>query len=445
MIGRKNEIKLFESVLESNSSTFIAFYGRRRVGKTFLVRNYFDDYSGVDFISFTGNKARTSRQEVSLFKKVLNKKFKYKDSISSWFDIFYAIENIIRSSSKEKKIVFLDEIPWLDKKNSEFLSEMSNFWDTFAATRNDVIFIVSGSSGSWMSKMILKDKGSLYNRVVHKVHLKPFSLKETKDYLNIVKNVRGLELNQLLHAYFCFGGIPFYLNLYDPLISFEDNIEKIFTDKFYNDEYDILIESMFSNSKVHKEIFNKLINKKGQIRELILDKQFNFKTYDKALDELIYSDFISLETTVVNRNYRAYFLIDEFIHNYYNRDFNSCRKGLRFEKVILKEMSKLKKILNEEKVEVIFDFNLENVQIDLVIIGEYNVYMLEIKCQEHGKYDVLKPYLTHLEKRESVLTDYLAQRHYRSKKIIKGFITVNGLSKGKNTRGLLDISLSDFI
>ena len=79
---------------------------------------------------------------------------------------------------EEKKVIFIDEIPWLDTPRSGFLSALEYFWNSFASARKDVLLIICGSATSWIINKVLKNHGGLHNRVTYRIHLQPFTLYE---------------------------------------------------------------------------------------------------------------------------------------------------------------------------------------------------------------------------------------------------------------------------
>lgn len=440
IIGRKAEILKLNGIMMNLHSSFIAFYGRRRVGKTYLIRKYFKENKDVDFFSYTGSQKRTSREEIAKFKKLLKKKG-LNSSVSSWFDVFKSLEEFCENSNKEKVVIFLDEIPWLDKKNSNFISELSDFWNEFGILHDNLILVVSGSSGSWMNKMLLKDKGILYNRVHHKFHLKPFSLKETQEFMAHYKKI-NLDPRELINLYMIYGGIPYYLERYDSNKSFIENLN--FDNNFYEEEYDILINSIFGSNQGHDNILKRLIGKKAQNKEFLEKGNLDKKTYNRSLEELVNSDFIYKLHSYKERKIFSYLLVDEFIQNYYNRNLNHTIKGLRFEKIILKNLEDLKKELNINECEVFFDLNYKNTQIDLVLIAEDICFLFEIKYY-NSKYTITNDYYTKLLKREENLIDWLKLKRYTKKKIKKCFVSVEGLTQNRNSSDFIDIKISDFL
>ena len=174
LIGRDKEKQILQNTLYEEYSQFVAVYGRRRVGKTFLIREAFENR--FDF-QFTGAANLTARKQLVRFRRAL-KEHGQKDTpeLTNWGDAFSELKRFIMSLPEGKKVVFLDELPWMDAPRSGFLSELESFWNGWASARKDIVFVVCGSSTSWMVKKIIKNKGGLHNRLNHRISLSPFPL-----------------------------------------------------------------------------------------------------------------------------------------------------------------------------------------------------------------------------------------------------------------------------
>lgn len=174
LIGRDKEKQILQDALRSEYSQFIAVYGRRRVGKTFLIR---ESYGYQFAFQFTGAANTSTRKQLARFRNAL-KAHGLKDVplLTNWIDAFYELERYLDSLPEGKKVVFLDELPWMDAPRSSFLSELEAFWNGWASGRKDIVFVVCGSATAWMVKKILKNKGGLHNRLSHRIPLRPFSL-----------------------------------------------------------------------------------------------------------------------------------------------------------------------------------------------------------------------------------------------------------------------------
>ena len=174
LIGREKEKRILQNALNEELSQFIAVYGRRRVGKTFLIR---EAYNYTFHFQFTGAANTNARKQLARFRMAL-KEHGLTDvpNITNWMDAFSELKRFISLLPEGKKVIFLDELPWMDAPRSGFLAELESFWNGWASARKDIVFVVCGSSTAWMVKKIIKNKGGLHNRLTHRIALKPFTL-----------------------------------------------------------------------------------------------------------------------------------------------------------------------------------------------------------------------------------------------------------------------------
>ena len=224
LIGRKEELRELNDAFKSEYSEFVAVYGRRRVGKTFLVREAFNyeftfQHTGVAKEKVTGQLAafRTSLID-----------YGYKDcpELASWPDAFNALKVVIKSSRKKKKVIFIDEISWMDTPKSNFVSALEHFWNSWCSARKDVLLIICASATSWIINKVIKDRGGLHNRVNTQIYLMPFTLKECEEYLQS-RNIR-INRYQILTLYMVMGGPAFYWSLLQRGKSAAQNIDNLF-------------------------------------------------------------------------------------------------------------------------------------------------------------------------------------------------------------------------
>ena len=208
LIGRENEKKELLSVMNSYNSEFVAVYGRRRVGKTYLIRETFN-YKFT--FQHTGMANTTSKKQLTSFRdSLIEQGAKEVPKLSNWLEAFSELKRFLNNSADEKKLVFIDELPWLDTPKSDFLSALEYFWNGWATARKDIVLIVCGSATSWIVEKIINNHGGLHNRLTKRIKLNPFTLKECEALVNS----RNLALNraQIVEAYMVIGGIPYYWN-----------------------------------------------------------------------------------------------------------------------------------------------------------------------------------------------------------------------------------------
>ena len=176
LVGRHNEVHILQKAIKSNRPELIVVHGRRRVGKTFLIRSVYRDHM---IFEFSGIKNAPINQQLKNFINRLSRA--PKSPPQDWIDGFeLLIQQINRSRLKKKKVIFIDEFPWLDTHKSNFLSAFDNFWNRFASNREDLVVVVCGSAASYMINKVIKNKGGLHNRLTHQVQLTPFNLHETE-------------------------------------------------------------------------------------------------------------------------------------------------------------------------------------------------------------------------------------------------------------------------
>ncbi len=317
--GREKEINKLTSIVSSDKSEFVAVYGRRRVGKTFLVRQYFND----DFSFFvTGLNQVSYKEQLQNFHTSLQQKSKKEISFpANWFEAFSNLQRVIEKDKKKKKIIFIDELPWFDMARTGFLGALEHFWNHWASGRNDIILIICGSAASWIIRKIIKNKGGLHNRITQRIKISPFNLHETNLFLKS-KNV-NLNHHQTIELYMIYGGIPYYLDSYKKDMSLSQNINTTLfdTDGALADEFENLYASLFKNYKRHLEVVEVLSKKKkGLNREEIL-KDVSLKdggTFTDILTELEESGFIRKYQYYQNKKQFLYQLIDFYTLFYFN-------------------------------------------------------------------------------------------------------------------------------
>ena len=269
LIGREKEKQVLLNALNEEYSQFIAVYGRRRVGKTFLIRETFENR--FDF-QFTGAANLTARKQLVRFRRAL-KEHGQKDTpeLTNWGDAFSELKRFIANLSEGKKVVFFDELPWMDAPRSGFLSELESFWNGWASARKDIVFVVCGSSTSWMVKKIIKNKGGLHNRLNHRISLNPFPL----GLCEKLAQSRGIVLNrkQILEAYMIFGGVPYYWSLLQKGTSITTEIDRLIfsPNGELHDEFEMLYASLFKKPEPYVHVIELLAKKKtGMTRQELL-------------------------------------------------------------------------------------------------------------------------------------------------------------------------------
>ena len=271
IIGRKKEIALVQSLKDSKKSEFLAVYGRRRVGKTFLIRQVFADDFTFQLTGLANNKLQW---HLGNFHRAFVRQNPHHPPFTpaqNWFDAFQRIMDLIEASNQPKKVIFLDELPWLDTPNSGFMTALEHFWNSWASARTDIILIVCGSAASWIINKLLKNKGGLHNRITQRIKLEPFNLAETATFFKS-KNATFEQL-QIAQFYMALGGIPYYLDMINVGESAVQNINRLCFEGSgaLRIEFDSLYASLFKKSNNHIAVIEALAQKSsGMNREELI-------------------------------------------------------------------------------------------------------------------------------------------------------------------------------
>jgi AAA+ ATPase superfamily predicted ATPase len=271
LIGRKEEYLLLSKLKENNTSSFVAIYGRRRVGKTFLIRETF--HNQFDF-QLTGIANSNTAQQLLNFSIAL-KKHNYSAESQpipkNWLEAFQQLITLLEKSPRKKKVIFLDELPWLDTARSGFIQALEHFWNSWASARNDILLIACGSAAAWMINKLINNKGGLHNRITHRIRLNPFTLGQCEAYFK--NRSAKFDRYQILLIYMVMGGIPFYLDQIDTSLSADQNIDRLCFQKdgLLRGEFNNLFHALFQKAEGHIAIIEALSEKgKGLTRNEIL-------------------------------------------------------------------------------------------------------------------------------------------------------------------------------
>lgn len=271
IIGRSSEIRLLNEYINSEHSEFIAVYGRRRVGKTFLVKSLFQK----DFAFYmTGLANSDLKNQLRNFADAFSQYFPKASTpkIKSWFEAFTLLRDNLKKV-KGKKIIFIDELPWFDTVRADFVSALEHFWNSWAADQKDLKLIVCGSATSWMMNKLINNHGGLHNRVTHQIRLSPFTLKECEEFFKS-RNF-SMARTEIALYYMIFGGIPYYLTLLRNDESLAQNVDRLFFSEEgeLRNEFKNLYKALFKQSDKYIEIVRVLAKKaKGFTRNELLNE-----------------------------------------------------------------------------------------------------------------------------------------------------------------------------
>ena len=297
IIGRREEIRELERCERSRKSELVCIYGRRRVGKTFLVEQTFSNYFAF---RATGVESGNTRTQLKSFHQRLKEAGdKSRAMPRDWFEAFSRLEKVLESeevtrSVNEKKIVFLDEFPWFATARSDFLEAFGEFWNRCGTLHGNYVFIICGSATSWIIKNILEDTGSLYNRVTSQIFLQPFSLRETEMFMED-RNF-GWSRRQIAECQMVFGGLPYFLDLLNPSESLTWNIDALVfrPHALLRNESKKLLESTLKKSPAYNEIMQLLaLHNYGMLKsECFSQLELSQGTFSRAVEDLVKCGYV---------------------------------------------------------------------------------------------------------------------------------------------------------
>ena len=364
ILGREKELDILKEAALDDRSRFIAVYGRRRIGKTFLIREAF----GYRFtFQHAGLSDGGIREQIFAFESsIKDAGGTFSDKAKNWLEAFEDLKELIRLSREERKIIFIDELSWMDTQNSDLIVALENFWNGWASARKDIVLIVSASATSWMINKVIHNKGGLYNRLTDRIGLGSFTLAECEKYVKACK--LSLNRDQILQYYMIFGGVPYYWTFLRKGLSIPQNVDRILFDKEapLKDEFEHLYSSIFRYPETYIRIIKTLGCKKvGMTREELISASGipNSGNLSKKLEELESCGFIRKYTSYGKKSKAAvYQLIDHFTlfyyqfmekgvtdPNFWSGQINTSKinswQGLAYERVVLRHIFQIKKKL----------------------------------------------------------------------------------------------------
>jgi len=315
MVGREEEIEELRMIAEGDRSCLVVVYGRRRIGKTFLIREAFN-YSFT--FSHTGMEKGTLAEQLRQFRESLVD-YGWTDCPvpRTWIEAFALLKRFLAGRGTGRKIVFIDELPWMDSPRSSFLRAFEHFWNGWCSARKDIVLIVCGSATSWMTQKVLRNKGGLFNRASRTINLQPFALHDCEAYVR----EKGIVMSrrELVEAYMVFGGVPYYWSLLDKRFSFAQNLDRLYFSPSGElvPEFRRLFESVFRRPEPYLRLVAALGKSSGGMtrEELARDaKVCNTGKLTRWLHELERSGFIKVFLPFGKRKKGAvYQLVDAFV------------------------------------------------------------------------------------------------------------------------------------
>ena len=394
VIGRKHEIMQLQEFYNSGKAEFVAVYGRRRVGKTFLIDEFFDRQYAF---SVSGILGGAHVEQMSAFVLAM-RQIGYQGGVfDSWLDAFYILGELLEKQlvANQRCVIFIDELPCFDTPRTGFINAFSHFWNTWGQRHREVLLIVCGSATTWMTKNIIDSYGGLHNRITREMHLHPFTLAETEQML------RAMQINwdrlSILHIYMIMGGIPYYLSLLNRGESVTQAIDRLYfsANASLQNEYKRMFASLFKSPEPYLDIVQVLsTTKKGMSRDDILKalgKKDNGHVTE-YLQNLIKCDFVRyyfVKTKKIKKTDGLYQLVDFFtiFHNtfltrpisdehYWSHNLQTPLMntwlGFAYERVCMAHIPKLKQALGIDRIATEYyswrsKESVDGAQIDLLI------------------------------------------------------------------------------
>lgn len=437
IIGRKNEIAELKRCYKSGRAEFVAVYGRRRVGKTFLIDELFHDDMTFHHTGLSPydrqRKVSTKDQLQNFYFSLLRHGMEGIVQPKSWMEAFFLLEKYLETSyNGSRQVVFIDELPWMDTARSGFLTALEAFWNGWGNTRHSLMLIVCGSATSWMLDSLINNKGGLYGRLTGEIRLAPFTLKECEDFY-ASHNITMSRYN-VAQAYMILGGIPFYMNFFNPALSLAQNIDALFfaRNAKLGDEFNRLFNSVFDHAEECMNIIRMLGRRHaGYTRKEIAEKTGINPNgeFTKMLKALISSDFVlryvPFEGSPREEHYKltdsfCWFWLhfkegkrinqeDYWQHHLRESDVSAWR-GVAFEEVCLQHIRQIKQALqigavaSTESAYIIKGDKEENgMQIDLVINRDDDVVNLCEMKYSASPYVITQAYAQRLAARKETL------------------------------------------
>lgn len=468
LVGRLQEKKSLENALASPAGELIAVYGRRRIGKTFLIRSVYEKRIAFEF---TGVHNARMQEQLESFGFALKKAMGSPVDLevpASWTTAFRSLENFLTPLvQKQKKVIFFDEFPWIHTPKSNFLRAFEHFWNSWASKHSNLTVVICGSAASWMIRNIVNNKGGLHNRVSIRIRLLPFTLSETEAYLK--SRSVNLDHYQILQLYMAIGGIPQYLKAVQPGESAMQVIDRIFFTKHgpLKEEFNNLYESLFDSSAHHVAVIRLLAGRsKGMTRNEIIAASglSSGGTATKVLTELEESGFITPYVPFDKTSKEVIFRLSDEYSLFYLKFIEKSRatgtgtwlrlsegfswrswSGYAFEALCLKHIPQIKKslgistIYTEESVWRYVPHNGQpGAQIDLLLDRrDHCMNVCEMKFSTDD-FTINKKYSEELKQKRTVFIDKTKTR----KTIFLTMITTYGVVKNPYYKELIQCELT---
>lgn len=442
MIGRSREIDELNYLYNSGKAELVAIYGRRRIGKTYLVDETFKGritfrHAGLSPVD-EDKKGMLKAQLEHFYYSLLLQGMKKSKKPGNWLEAFYMLEKFLEEiDDGSRQVVFLDELPWLDTPRSGFMTAFEGFWNTWGCHRNNLMVVVCGSANSWILDNLINNHGGLYNRVTYEIKLAPFTLCECEKFFES-KNVK-LSRYDIVQSYMILGGVPYYMGYFQSGMSLAQNVDNILFSKQgkLREEYERLFASIFSNPEVMKKIVGLLFTRNAGFTRSEIAENVGINdggTLSQSLNALIASDFVVKYVPFGKGKKEHYKLVDPFclfyLHfidkknkieeKFWQQNLSTQQiiswRGFAYENVCFNHVAQIKKKLGISGVITTHSAwskradDVEGMQIDLLISRNDNVVnMCEIKYYG-DEFTVNKEYYQVMLRRQEILAKELSPR-----------------------------------
>ncbi len=456
LIGREYECGELNRCMESNRSELVIVYGRRRIGKTFLVDQYFETSFAFKYVGVRGLSTKEQLRRFAKTLKEFSGVFPYR--FSNWFDAFDALVEYLKTLPTDtKKVVFIDEMPWIDTGRSNFVSALEDFWNGWAMSNGKIVLIATGSATSWMRDKLVGNRGGLHARITCQLHIAPFTLHETEKYLESL----GIfwDRYHIMQAYMLLGGVPYYYSILNSKLSLAQNIDTLCfkPDGKLRIEFDELYAALFSNADLYTEVVRTLANNVYGLTFADLSKKIKQEggKVSRVLKNLERCDFIERWPQYGNKKKNEVYRLTDFYTLFYYKfiDGSNTRepqwwsknidshsvvawRGISFELVCLLHHQQIKNALgisgmstsistwqckpNEEE-------QTQGAQIDMIIErADRIIHLCEMKFSD-DLYHITNDYERKLRERMGLFR-YLTRC---KKSLVHTFVTTYGIADGK--------------
>ena len=466
LIGRKLELAELQRALDSKRSEFVILYGRRRIGKTFLVRCFCNDTYSFHFV---GAHKQPLQAQLTNFREALQRCNPDVDipELTNWHEAFRQLANYLEQCQEARKVVFFDEMPWIDTQKSDFVSELEYFWSSWVQNRDDIVFIACGSATTWMKEKLEDNQGGLHNRITHRIYLRPFYLSECKQYL--LSHGFSWDDYQILQFYMIFGGVPYYMSLLRPQLSLVENVDALIFRRGgeLSDEFKELYNALFKKADKYIRIVQLLATKREGFTKTQISEETGYSGggLTKILENLERCDFIVSYAQYGNKTKQTLYRLCDFytlfyfcyvkdnrskdeqywLHHFQDRSVESW-EGFTFEEVCLRHLPHIKRGLGISGMATEASSwrfvpgkndTRKGAQVDLVISrADKMIHLCEMKFSA-TPYTIKKEYAERLIKRKQLFME----ENNISRGVVLTFVTPYGLKEGLHT-SLVHSSLS---